>query len=325
MIPSPFGYLRPESKQEALTMLAGTGEVRPLAGGHSIIPMMKLRMAAPDKLVDISSLNELIGIEVGPAIITIGASTTQHDLIASADLFKVCPIIRETSELIADPQIRYFGTLGGNVGNGDPGNDMPGLMKCLDAAYVIESVDGVREVKARDFYEAAYFTALQTGELITAVKIPCPAAGHGYAYTKLKRKVGDYATAAAAVVLEMTGGTVRDCSIALTNVGDTPLFAAAAVDALKGGTLSEAEVDAAVAAAEAIAEPAADGRGSVEYRTKMAGVMVRRAIALAQSRAGEAAPRPTPPPAPPAAPPPAAPEQSSSEEKKGGLFSWLKS
>ena len=325
MIPGSFGYLRPSNKQEALKMLAENGdEARPLAGGHSIIPMMKLRMATPTTLIDIGGLTDMVGIQVSPAEITIGAATTQHDLIHSSELFDACPIIRETAEMIADPQIRYCGTLGGNVGNGDPGNDMPALMQCLDARYVCESTTGSREVRARDFYQAAYFTALQPGEMITAIKIPRPAAGHGYAYCKLKRKVGDYATAAAAVILEINGGVVRDASIALTNLGDTPLLASDAAAKLRGGQLSEAEIDAAVAAAEAITAPAADGRGSAEYRTKMAGVMVRRAIALAQSRAGEAQPRPTPPAAPTASQNNPAPNGDGGDAKKGGLLGWLK-
>ncbi|MEM7523230.1 MAG: xanthine dehydrogenase family protein subunit M [Pseudomonadota bacterium] len=318
MIPPSFGYSRPESKLDALKMLAEGGiDARPLAGGHSIIPMMKLRMATPAQLVDIGGLDELTGVTVVPDLITIGAATTQHDLIQSAELHAVCPIVRETAEMIADPQIRYCGTLGGNVGNGDPGNDMPALMQCLGAKYVCETVNGAREIEARDFYQAAYFTSLEPGELITAVKIPQPAVGHGSAYCKLKRKVGDYATAAAAVTLEMSGGLVRDASIALTNVADTPLYASEAADVLRGTRLTKDDVAAAVAAAEAITEPSADGRGSAEYRTKMAGVMVRRAIALALSRAGEAEPRIAPPKT-------TAQPAAAKESRKGGLFGWRK-
>ena len=315
MIPAEYGYSRPSSKREALEMLANGGaEARPLAGGHSIIPMMKLRMAAPSTLVDIGGLDELRGITIDDDVIEIGATTTQHELINSAPLFDACPIIRETAEMIADPQVRYCGTLGGNVGNGDPGNDMPALMQCLGASYVVENVDGAREVPARDFYQAAYFTALAQGELLTKIRFPRPASNHGYAYCKLKRKIGDYATAAAAVVLEISGGSVRDASIALTNVADTPLYAEEAANKLKGAPLSEAAISAAVVHAEAITAPSADGRGSAEYRTKMAGVMVRRAIALASNRAGEAGPAPKP-----------LPTASGEPQKKGGFLGWLKS
>ncbi|WP_299813069.1 xanthine dehydrogenase family protein subunit M [uncultured Roseibium sp.] len=286
MIPGEFTYHRPSSVAEAVAILANHGdEARPLSGGHSLIPMMKLRMAAPEHLVDLGGIATLKGISEDGDTITIGAMTTQHELIASDLLSAKLPIIGETSRLIADPQIRYVGTLGGNVANGDPGNDMPALMQCLDASYVLTGPDGERQVAARAFYEAAYFTALAPEEILTSVRIPVPAAGHGYAYEKLKRKVGDYATAAAAIVLTMNGGTVSMCSVALTNVADTPLFASEAGQILTGSTLDAETIKRAVAAAEAITQPASDGRGPAEYRTKMAGIMVERALARAAERA----------------------------------------
>ncbi|WP_153769896.1 xanthine dehydrogenase family protein subunit M [Labrenzia sp. CE80] len=286
MIPGEFIYHRPSSVSEAVSLLVSHGdEARPLAGGHSLIPMMKLRMAAPEHLIDLSGVADLKGIqEVGDTIV-IGAMTTQHELVNSDLLIAKLPIIRETSLMIADPQIRYMGTIGGNLANGDPGNDMPGLMQCLNAVYVLAGPDGERDVAARDFYEAAYFTALAPEELVTAVKIPTPPSGHGFAYEKLKRKVGDYATAAAAVLVTMSGDTVSSCSVALTNVADTPLYAAEASEILNGSTLDADTVKRAVAAAEAITMPAADGRGPAEYRTKMAGVMLERALARAAERA----------------------------------------
>jgi len=286
VIPGEFTYHRPSSVAEAVAILANHGdEARPLSGGHSLIPMMKLRMAAPEHLVDLGGIADLKGVGEEDGTITVGAMTTQNELIGSDLLAEKLPVIRETSLLIADPQIRYVGTLGGNVANGDPGNDMPALMQCLDAAYILTGPEGEREVAARDFYEAAYFTALAPEEILTAIRIPVPPAGHGYAYEKLKRKVGDYATAAAAVVLTKSGGTVAACSIALTNVADTPLFAADASGIVTGSTLDDDTVNRAVAAAEAITEPASDGRGPAEYRTKMAGLMVRRALARAADRA----------------------------------------
>lgn len=286
MIPGEFTYHRPASVAEAIALLVDHGdEARPLAGGHSLIPMMKLRMAAPEHLIDLSGVADLKGVSQEGDVITIGAMTTQAEVIGSALLTDKLPILKETALLIADPQIRYVGTLGGNVANGDPGNDMPALMQCLSASYVLAGPDGTREVSSRDFYEAAYFTALAPEEILTAVKIPVPAAGHGYAYEKLKRKVGDYATAAAAVMLTMSGGTVSSCAIALTNVGDTPLFAEEAASILNGSTLDTETVKKAVAAAEAITMPASDGRGPAEYRTKMAGVMLERALKRAAERA----------------------------------------
>lgn len=286
MIPGSFDYHRPKSVSDAVALLVKLGEdARPLAGGHSLIPMMKTRLATPEHLVDLRDIGDLKGIREEGGDIVIGAMTTQHALIASDLLAAKLPIIRETSLLIADPQIRYMGTIGGNAANGDPGNDMPALMQCLGAAYELTGPKGVRKVSARDYYQGAYFTALETGEILTAIRIPVPPAGHGYAYEKLKRKIGDYATAAAAVVLAMSGGKCISASIGLTNVADTPLWAEEAGKALVGTALDKVVLDKAVAAAEAITSPASDGRGPPEYRTKMAGVMLRRAVERAKARA----------------------------------------
>ena len=287
MIPAAFAYHRPTSVSAAIALLADLGEdARPLAGGHSLIPMMKLRLALPQALIDLAGIAELRGIRREGDAIVIGATTTMADLIASDNLAAAIPIIRETALVIADPQVRARGTLGGNVANGDPGNDMPGLMQCLDASYLITGSAGSREVAARAFYQGAYLTSLRTGEVVTGIRIRPPPTGHGWAYDKLKRKVGDYATAAAAVVLTMQGGRVAHVAIGLTNVGGTPLFAEAAGTILASSSLDAATVDRAVAAAEAITAPASDGRGPAEYRTKMAGVMLRRALARSAARAG---------------------------------------
>jgi carbon-monoxide dehydrogenase medium subunit len=286
VIPGSFTYHRPSSVQEAVGLLAKFGDDgRALAGGHSLIPMMKLRLATPAHLVDLAGIADLKGIRADGNDIVISAMTTQHDVIGSEVLAAKIPILRETSLLIADPQVRYVGTLGGNVANGDPGNDMPAVMMCLGATYHVMGKSGERRVAAREFYQGAYFTALEVGDVLTAVRIPVPVAGHGSAYEKLKRKIGDYATAAAAVVLTMSAGRVASCSIGLTNVAETPLWAEEASKILIGSALDSATVKKAVAAAEAITSPATDARGPAAYRTKMAGVMLARALARAKSRA----------------------------------------
>ncbi|WP_119166134.1 FAD binding domain-containing protein [Algihabitans albus] len=286
MIPGSFEYHRPASVGETVDLLARLGEEsRVIAGGHSLIPMMKLRLAVPEHLIDLQSVEGLKDIAVEGDDITIGAMVTQHRLIESEALAAACPILRETSTQIADPQIRYCGTLGGNVANGDPGNDMPALMQALDASYLLAGPEGTREVKARDFYEAAYFTALNEGEILTAVRFTAPSAGHGWAYEKQKRKIGDYATAAAAVLLTLSGGTCSSASVALTNVADTPLLAEEAGAILTGSRLDADTVDRAAKAAAAITDPAEDGRGPVEFRRHLTAVMVRRAVATAQTRA----------------------------------------
>ena len=286
MIPGPFAYHRPTSVKDAVSLLGSLGEdARAIAGGHSLIPMMKLRLATPAHLIDLAGVADLKGIREDGRDIVIGVMTTQHELVGSELLANKIPILRETSLQIADPQVRYVGTIGGNIANGDPGNDMPAVMMCLNAAYHAVGKTGERRVAAREFYQGAYLTALKPGELVTAVRIPVPPSGHGHAYEKLKRKIGDYATAAAAVVLTLSGGKVSTCSVGLTNVAETPLWAEEAGNILTGSALDAATVKKAVAAAEAITSPASDGRGPAAYRTRMAGVMLTRALARAKERA----------------------------------------
>ena len=287
MIPGAFDYHRPASLEDVVALLTEhRDEGRLLAGGHSLIPMMKLRLANPSHLIDLRGVAGLKGIEEADGAIRIGAMTTQAEVIASDLLAARVPILRETALQIADPQVRYCGTIGGNIANGDPGNDMPAVMLALDADYIARGSSGERAIPAHDYYRAAFTTALAENEVLIALRIPTPPAGHGWAYEKMKRKVGDYATAAAAVVLVMDGGACRDARIALTNLADVPLRAEAAGQALIGTPVDDPAVEKAVAAAVAITDPASDLRGPPEFRRHVAGVMVRRAILRARERAG---------------------------------------
>jgi len=286
MIPGQFSYHRPGTLADAVKLLADLGdEAQLLAGGHSLIPMMKLRLATPEHLVDLAGVDALKGIRRDGGAIIIGATTTQHELLASDTIRSALPILHETALLIADPQVRYRGTIGGNVANGDPGNDMPAVMMALDATYQVEGPTGARQIAAREFYQAAYFTAREPGEILTSITVPVPPAGHGYAYEKLKRKIGDYATAAAAVVLTIRDGRVATCSIGLTNLSETPLLAEEAAQAVIGTSLDAASLKKAAAAAVDIMAPAGDGRGPVEYRKHVGGIMVERALKRAAARA----------------------------------------
>jgi aerobic carbon-monoxide dehydrogenase medium subunit len=286
LIPGSFEYHRPANLSEAVALLGRLdSDARVIAGGHSLIPMMKLRLATPTHLVDLAGVAELKGVHLEGGEIIIGAMTTQHEIIGNELLAQHAPILRETAEVIADPQVRYVGTIGGNVANGDPGNDMPALMMTLGATYVLRGASGERRVAAREYYLSPYETAAEPGEVLAAVHVPLPPAGHGWAYEKLKRKVGDYATAAAAVILTVSGGAIATCAISLTNVAGTALFAADAAASVVGTALDKPTLARAAEAATAIAEPAADGRGSAEYRAKMAGVMTARALTRAFARA----------------------------------------
>ena len=286
MIPGSFEYHRPSTVSEAVALLGRLdSEARVLAGGHSLIPMMKLRLAQPSHLIDLAGVGELKGVRVESGEVVIGAMTTQHEVIASEALAIHAPILREAAQQIADPQVRYLGTIGGNAANGDPGNDMPALLVTLDASYELRGPAGGRRVRAREFYLGIYETPAEPGEILTEIRVPIPPKPHGFAYEKLERKIGDYATAAAAVILTVSGGRVATCAIGLTNVGDRPLLAAQAAQAAIDSALDKATLARAAAAAEAIALPAEDGRGSAEYRAKMAGVMTARALTRAFARA----------------------------------------
>ena len=284
MIAAAFEYYRPANLTAALGVLAEHGDdARVIAGGHSLIPMMKLRMASVEHLVDLQDLAELKGISVAAGHVSIGAMVTQHELIVDAGLAKAAPIIAEAALQIADPQVRYMGTVGGNVANGDPGNDMPGLMQCLDAHFTLVGPDGAREVAARDFYHSAYVTARDDSEILTKVSFAVPVGG--YAYEKQKRKIGDYATAACAVMITKAGGKCTAAAIAMTNLSDTPVFSAKAGAALVGTTCDAAAVKAAVAAAVAEINPTGDNRGPADFKRHVAGIIIGRAITRAWSRA----------------------------------------
>lgn len=286
MIPRPFEYHAPQSLPDALALLDQYGdEAKVLAGGHSLLPMMKLRFAEPGHLIDLGKIAELKGIsEVGSAI-HIGAMTTENELIWSELLQNKCPLLVEAARQIADPQVRYKGTIGGDISHGDPGNDHPALMLALDASFVLQGKGGERIVAASDFFQGMYMTALEPSEILAEIRIPTPPAGSGYAYAKLKRKTGDYATAATAVLLTMKRDKVQEASIALTNAGPMAMKATNAEQAIRGKKLDESTIAAAAQQAAEEAEPIADLRGDVEYKQAMIGEMTRRALETARSRA----------------------------------------
>jgi aerobic carbon-monoxide dehydrogenase medium subunit len=288
MIPRPFEYHAPPSVEAALGLLATHGsEAKLLAGGHSLLPMMKLRFAEPAHLVDLNRIHTLKGIRLEGDELVIGAMTCENDLIWSALAAEHCPLLVETARQISDPQVRYRGTLGGDLAHGDPGNDHPAVMLCLGATFVVRGGRGERRVPADGFFTGTYATALEPDEILTQVRIPAAASTRrtGSCYAKLKRRTGDFATAAAAVRIGLDGDTVREVSIALTNVGPTALKATAAEGCLSHRPLTEDAILEAARLAMSICDPVEDLRGSVEYKTAMAGEMTRRALRTAAARA----------------------------------------
>jgi carbon-monoxide dehydrogenase medium subunit len=283
--PAPVDYAKATSVADALAKLAEHGEdARVVAGGHSLLPMMKLRFAQPGHLIDLNRIPELRGVCEDGSEVVIGAMTVENELIANAIVRAKVPLLSDAAKLIADPQVRNRGTIGGDIAHGDPANDHPALSIAVDATFVLLGPKGQRRVKAESFFLGTYSTALADDELLVAIRVPAFAAGTGWAYEKLKRKTGDWATAAAAVVLRLSGGTVSHARIALTNLAPAALRAVDAEKALLGQPLNDATIRAAGAAAMAAVNPAADLRGDVEYKTAMAGQMVQRAIRAAAAR-----------------------------------------
>lgn len=286
MITSQFEYHAPKSIPDALSLLGKFGDTaKLLAGGHSLLPMMKLRFAAPAHLIDLGKIAELKGIAQVGNEVRIGAMTTENELIWSKLLAEKIPLLVEAARLISDPQVRYKGTIGGDISHGDPGNDHPAVMLALGASFVLNGPKGERVLAANGFFLDTYSTEMQADEIMTQIRIPIPSAGTGWCYSKLKRKTGDFASAAAAVLLRMQGGSVADVQIALTNLGATPLKASAAEASLRGKPLNDTAFAEAARLAMSICSPGEDQRGSAEYKTAMAGEMTQRALRTAQARA----------------------------------------
>jgi len=284
MIPAAFDYYRPKNMDDVIALLEEHGDdARVMAGGHSLIPMMKLRMAEVPHLIDLQDVSGLGDISISGGRISLGAMVSQHELINHEGLNAAAPILREAALQIADPQVRYMGTIGGNVANGDPGNDMPGVMQCLDAEIELLGPEGSRRVAARNYYESAYMTDREDDEVLVSISFNAPAGG--FAYEKQKRKIGDYATAAAAVQMTKSGGQVASASIAMTNLSDVPVWSEAAGAALVGSACDSAAVKAAVAAMLGDIDPTEDNRGPVAFKRHVAGIILSRAIERAWQRA----------------------------------------
>lgn len=286
MIPPKFSYRAPSSVAEALSLIQeSNGEGKFLAGGHSLLPMMKFRISEPEMLIDLGRIAELRGIRTVGNRVHIGAMVTENEILGSTLLEEKCPLLPEVASWIADPQVRNRGTIGGDVAHGDPANDHPAVMRALDAEFVLRSSSGERVVGANDFYFGTYVTAMEANEILTEIRVPVLGPHSGYAYKKLKRKTGDFAIAAACVVLTLAGDRCTRIAITLTNVGPTPLRADEAEAALTGKTIDEAAIEQAARLAMVICDPAEDLRGDKNYKTHMAGEMVRRALRAAVIRA----------------------------------------
>ena len=288
MIPAAFEYHAPTSIGEATRLLARLGDdAKVLSGGQSLIPLMKLRLATPKHVVDINGIPGLAYIQEADGFLRIGALTRESDLEDSEIIRTRYPLLLDTSRVIADPLVRNLATVGGNLAHGDPANDHPATMLALGAEVVVAGPKGERRIPVASFFTGPFATALGADEILTEIRVPSPSPRGGGAYLKLERKVGDFATAAVAVQLELgASGTCERAGIGLTNVGSMPIKAAAAEAALEGKRPDEATIKRASELAADAARPLADLRGSAEYKKDLVRVLTARALRKAVERAG---------------------------------------
>jgi carbon-monoxide dehydrogenase medium subunit len=287
MIPAEFDYHSPKTLVEALALLAQhRGEAKVLSGGQSLLPLLKLRLGSAGHLVDIGRIPGLEYIKEEGGMLKIGGRTREAALEASDVVQKKYPILADTAAVIADPLVRNLATVGGNLAHGDPANDHPATMLALGAQIIATGPKGERKIPIGEFFTGLFETALAPDEILTEIQIPAPAPKSGGAYVKLERKVGDFATAAAAAhVVLGAGGEVTRAGIALTNAGPTPIEAEAAEKFLTGKKPDDAAISEAARLASLAAQPEADRRGSVEYKREMARVLTTRALKKAVARA----------------------------------------
>jgi carbon-monoxide dehydrogenase medium subunit len=287
MIPAAFDYHSPRTLAEAIDLLGRYGDdAKVLSGGQSLLPMLKLRLGAAGHLVDIGRIPDLEYVREEGGYLRIGGRTREAALETSDLVQKKYPILADTAAVIADPLVRNLATVGGNLAHGDPANDHPATMLALGARVVATGPKGQRTIPIDEFFTGLFLTALAPDEILTEIQIPVPPPKSGGAYVKLERKVGDFATAAAAAQVTLdAGGEIERAGIALTNAGPTPIRATAAEAFLKGKKGSAAEIAEASRLAGQAADPSADRRGSVEYKKEMARILTARALAKAIARA----------------------------------------
>ena len=287
-VPAQVEYERAASVEHALALLARYGpEARVLAGGHSLIPMMKLRLAQPETLVDINGLSELCYLRVADGELHIGALTRHAQLLASVPAGEHFAILHDAEKVIADPVVRNWGTIGGSLCQADPSEDLSAAFAALKAIMVIRGPDGTRTVPAREFHTAPYETVVAPGELLTEIGIPIRP-GCGSAYEKVGRRVGDWPVGAAGVALWLDGDTIADAGIGLTAVGARNFAAAEAEEFLRGAAASEENFTRAGQIAAEHCRPVSDQRGPAAYKRHLAAELTVRALRRARDRAGGA-------------------------------------
>jgi aerobic carbon-monoxide dehydrogenase medium subunit len=281
MIPAKFDYEVAGSVEEAIELL-GREDARLLAGGHSLLPVMKLRLAQPALLIDIGRLEELSYVRDAGDQLAIGARTRHHDTANDPLVQEHCPILSHTAGLIGDPQVRHRGTIGGSLAHGDPASDLSTVLLALEAELVVRGPDGERIVPAVEFFRGLWETALGPQDVLTEIRIAKLGPWKGWSYLKFNRRAQDWATVGVAAVVRRENGTIEDAAVALTNMGSTPLRARTVEEALVGGS-----ADSAATAADHAADdtsPPSDTNASADFRRHLARVLTRRALEEALAR-----------------------------------------
>jgi carbon-monoxide dehydrogenase medium subunit len=279
MIPAEFDYAVADSVEDAIRLLEeGGADAKLLAGGHSLLPLMKLRFAAPSRLVDIGGVSELRGVQTGDGSFRIGALTRHADLQERDDMGLIAAVAKQ----IADQQVRNRGTIGGSLVNGDSAADLPAVLLALEGSVIVRGAGGEREIAAADLFEGYLSTAVNPGEVLTEVRIPA-LVGYGYGYEKFNRRSEDWAMVGVCALVKATDGVCEDVRIGLTHMASTPLRATAAEDALRGQPLDEEHIAAAAALAAEGTDPLADLNATPDYRRHLARVLTKRALTTASA------------------------------------------
>jgi len=282
MIPAKFDYARPDTVAEAVRALADGGEdAKVIAGGQSLLPLLRLRLAYPDLLVDVGGISELRGVTDAGDALVIGARTTHYQLIHDPLVTEHAGLLAQATSTVADPAVRHRGTLGGALAHGDPAGDLPAVILALDSTLIAQGPGGEREIAAADFFVDYLTTSLEPDEILTAIRIPKLGPGWGYTYEKFHRTAQSWATVGVAALVRRSNGSVAEARIGLTNMGSVPVRAAAAERAAAGAAASREALLAAAANADEGTDPPADLHGAPDYRRHLARVLTGRALAAA--------------------------------------------
>jgi aerobic carbon-monoxide dehydrogenase medium subunit len=282
MIPAKFEYVRPASLDDAIQALAGGGDdAKVIAGGQSLLPLLRLRLAYPELLVDIGGLDELRGVtDTGEALL-IGARTTHYQLVHDPLIAEHCGLLAQAAGTVADPAVRHRGTFGGSLAHADPAGDLPAVVLALNATLIARGSDGEREIAASDFFVDYLTTSLEPGEILTGIRVPKLGPDWGYRYEKFHRTAQAWAIVGVAALARRSNGQVAEARVGLTNMGSVPVRAAAVEAAAAGADASAAALTAAAAAAAEGTNPPADLHGAPDYRSHLARVLTGRALAAA--------------------------------------------